>query len=359
MAYAELHATLSRRPSPTIIAFPDGSVDSYSRSRSESGRLDSIRELSRELARGKRSFHLEPESRERGGQAVNMAIQVHALGGHAELYGHLDDPLFEDLPFRTVSMGDPAAVSVLELGDDGLLFATESDEIRDWTADELRTAMGGDFAPIRDADGACCGNIASFPPLLDVIRSLAGDGGSGDGGAFVLDPGDLTDMASETIADYFSALSDLDDRFEVVLSVNDGELARLRDAVGGSDGTDGAETNTEETNADGAATNGNEPNSDSLERIRDEAGVSAVVFHGKERAIAATRGGTYSVPNRTVSTVERTTGAGDRFSGGLTFGRASGWDWTPTLALANVCTSRYVETATTVDTGTILHEEWE
>ncbi|WP_231182688.1 PfkB family carbohydrate kinase [Haladaptatus sp. DYF46] len=346
MAYAELHAKLSERPPPTILTFPDGSIDSYSRSRSERGRLDSIRELSRELARGKRSFHLEPESREKGGQAVNMATQVHALGGRAELYGHLDDPLFEDLPFRTVSMGDPAAVSVLELGDDGLLFATESDDIRDWTADELRTAMGGDFAPIRDADGACCGNIASFPALLDVMRSLAGDGGSEEGGAFVLDPGDLTDVTSGTIADYFSALSDLDDGFKVVLSVNDVELARLRDAVEELDGTDGAKTN------------GDESKPGSLERIRDEAGISAVVFHGKERAIAATREGTYSVPNLTVSTVERTTGAGDRFSGGLTFGRASGWDWKPTLTLANVCTSRYVETATTVDTETVLSEEW-
>jgi hypothetical protein len=124
VAYAELQAKLSERPSPTIVTFPDGSVDSYSRSRSESGGLSSIRELSRELARGKRSFHLEPESREKGGQAVNMATQVHALGGRAELYGHLDDALFEDLPFPTVSMGDPAAVSVLELGDDGLLFVT-------------------------------------------------------------------------------------------------------------------------------------------------------------------------------------------------------------------------------------------
>jgi hypothetical protein len=124
VAYAELQAKLSERPSPTIVTFPDGSVDSYSRSRSESGGLSSIRELSRELARGKRSFHLEPESREKGGQAVNIATQVHALGGRAELYGHLDDALFEDLPFPTVSMGDPAAVSVLELGDDGLLFVT-------------------------------------------------------------------------------------------------------------------------------------------------------------------------------------------------------------------------------------------
>jgi sugar/nucleoside kinase (ribokinase family) len=153
------------------------------------------------------------------------------------------------------------------------------------------------------------------------------------------------------MADYFSVLSTLDDRFEVVLSVNDVELARLRDVVGGSGG---GETSSEESEAVG-----DESKSDSLERVRDEAGVSAVVFHGKERAVAANRWGRHSVPNRTVSTVKRTTGAGDRFTGGLTFGRASGWDWRPTLALANVCTSRYVETATTVDRETVLSEEWE
>ncbi|GKZ12606.1 PfkB family carbohydrate kinase [Haladaptatus sp. T7] len=336
MAYAELRAELSGNPSPRVVAFPDGSIDTFSRIRSPAGRLDSLTSFSDELADGKRSFHLEPETREAGGQAVNMAKQVHALGGDTELYGHLDDPLLADLPFPCVSMGEPAAVSVLELGDDGVLFAAESDAIRDWTAADVRTAMGGDFAPIRDADGACCGNIASFPALLDVFRSLASTDGDGDGGAFVLDPGDLTDVAAETIADYFSVLSDLDDRFEVVLSVNDLETDRLAEVVGGR----------------------GKSKSDSLERIRDEAAVSAIVYHGTERAVAATRDGTLTVPNYTVSTVERTTGAGDRFSGGLTFGRASGWDWEPTLALANVCTSRYVETATTVDVEAVLSEEW-
>lgn len=336
MAYAELRAELSGNPSPRVVAFPDGSVDTFSRIRSPAGRLDSVTAFSDELADGKRSFHLEPETREAGGQAVNMAKQVHALGGDPELYGHLDDPLLADLPFPCVSMGEPAAVSVLELGDDGVLFAAESDAIRDWTAADVRTAMGGDFTAIRDADGACCGNIASFPALLDVFRSLASTDGDGDGGAFVLDPGDLTDVAAETIADYFSVLSDLDDRFEVVLSVNDLEADRLAEVIGGR----------------------SKSKSDSLERIRDEAAVSAVVYHGTERAVAATRDGTLTVPNCTVSTVERTTGAGDRFSGGLTFGRASGWDWGPTLALANVCTSRYVETATTVDAEAVLSEAW-
>jgi sugar/nucleoside kinase (ribokinase family) len=116
---------------------------------------------------------------------------------------------------------------------------------------------------------------------------------------------------------------------------------------------------SDEANKGEANANGTKSKVDALERVRAEAGVSAVVFHGKERAVAATREGTHSVANRTVSTVERTTGAGDRFSGGLTFGRASGWDWEPTLALANVCTSWYVETATTVDIETILSEKWE
>lgn len=333
MTYASLRDELSRGPSPKVVAFPDGSVDTFSSVRRRDGVFDSVADFERELAAGRESFQLEPKTTAAGGQAVNMATQVHALGARTELYGHLDDPTLSDLPFSAVSMGDPADVSVLELGDDAVIVASESASIRDWTAEDLRTAMGGDFAPIRAADGVCCGNLASFPALLDVVRSLGA--GHGNDGVFVLDPGDLHIVDDDTLAEYFDALGEMDG-FAVVLSVNRAEMVRLGELVG-------ARNQADET---------------ILSRIRDESSVSAVVFHGKDRAIAATRDGAVAVPNQSVSNVERTTGAGDRFSGGLTFGLASGWEWETTLALANVCTSYYVETTKTVDKETITNEEW-
>lgn len=333
MTYAELRDRLSEGPSPNVVAFPDGSVDTYSSVRRRDGHLDSLTEFERELEAGRESFQLEPKASTNGGQAVNMATQVHALGARTELYGHLDDPILADLPFSATSMGDPADVSVIELGDENVIFATESPSIRDWTADDLRTAIGGDFGPIFDADGVCCGNLASFPALLDVLRSLASR--RAGGGVFVIDPGDLTVVEDVTVRKYFDVFGDMN-AFDVVLSVNRAEMVSLAETVGAREGSD-------ET---------------MLERIRDDAAVAAVVYHGAERAIAATRDGTVTVPNRTVSTVERTTGAGDRFSGGVTFGLASGWEWERTLALANVCTSYYVETATTVDDTVIVNEEW-
>lgn len=333
MEYTGLRDELSQDPSPRIVAFPDGSADTYSTIRGRDGHLDSLTAFERELAGGRESFRLEPEAREAGGQAVNMAKQVHELGGRVELYGHLDDPAFADLPFTSVSMGSPAEVSVLQLGDDAVQLATESASIRDWTAADLRAAMGGDFAPMLDADGICCGNVASFPALLDVFRALGSRGI--DGGAFVLDPGDLTSLTRETLSEWFAVLDTLDDA-DVVVSVNRREMTRLAEQVGVQETSD----------------------ADLLERLQAESALPAVAYHGKECAVAATPSGVVRVPTPTVSTPERTTGAGDRFSAGLAFGLAADWDWRPALALANACSSHYVETATTVDTDAVLNGTW-
>jgi sugar/nucleoside kinase (ribokinase family) len=325
MSYDELRDELRTPSAPSIVAFPDGSVDTYCQVRDGDGYVSSREQFGSELSDGAESFRLEPRDREAGGQAVNMATQAHALGGRVTLFGHLDHPTFADLPYANRSMGEPASVSVVELEGDAVMLVTEPEAIREWTMADLRVAAGGDLTGVFDADGVCCGNVTSFPALTDMFRYLASRGGSG--GAFVFDPGDLTDVTDDFVADCFDALADLDARFDVVVSVNRPELELLAERVGASRRSDARK----------------------LDAVRTNANVSAVVYHGKSRAVAATRDGTVTVENLPVSTVERTTGAGDRFSGGMTFALAVGMEWEPVLALANACSSWRVERGTTAE----------
>ncbi|WP_227353949.1 carbohydrate kinase family protein [Haladaptatus salinisoli] len=333
MSYDELREELRTPSSPSVAAFPDGSVDTYCRIRDGDGYVSSRETFGNELAGGAESFRLEHRDREAGGQAVNMATQAHALGGRVTLFGHVDHPAFADLPYDARSMGKPASVSVVEFEGDAVMLATESEAIREWTTADLRIAAGGDFSALFESDGVCCGNLASFPALVEVFQTLASR--SDGGGAFVFDPGNLTDVADDAVTACFDALADLDDRFDVVVSVNRRELEQLAGRVGASRGSDARK----------------------LDAVRANAGVSGVVSHGESEAVAATRDGTVTVENLSVSTVKRTTGAGDRFSGGLTFGLAAGMEWEPALALANACSSWRVERGTTAgrdDVGELI-----
>ncbi|WP_251343132.1 PfkB family carbohydrate kinase [Haloplanus halophilus] len=318
MPYADLVTRLRAGLEPvTVGAFPDGSVDDYYRLRDGESTLASRAAFAAAVSEGRDSFGLDHVTTDAGGQAVNAARQAAALGDDVTLVGHLDHPVF-DFDFETASMGSPARVRVCLFDADDVMFVEESADLAAWTFADLRAALGEPIDAFLERDALCCTNWASTPGLGAAMRDVGAR--DPDGGVCCVDPGPLTTAGAR---DLLAALPALGDAYDLVLSVNDAEAARLAEAVG--DGAGGEPT-------DPAA----------LDAVRTAAGAAGVVVHGVEDAVAATTGGRVSVPTLDVSRALTETGAGDRFSAGLARSLAAGWDWPLAVAAGNACASHYV-----------------
>lgn len=369
-----------------IAAFPDGSVDHcYTVTGLEGDRLDSRDALGRQLLEGEGdSFTLERTTVRPGGQAVNAAIQGHALGSDVTLVGHLEGSVLSDLPFETHSMGEPATIHVLAFDDEEILFSERHAEASEWGLEEFTTAV--DPNRLETVDGLCCTNWVAFPGVTAVLESIYGGQETETESArqhehererereleferqheydhehrrrdvpVVVDPGALGQADEEAIAGLFDTLARIDSSDSlatVVLSVNRAELDVATDVMGIS-----SETATE---------------NERLESLREAIGISVVVLHGTDVAAAAVAddssgGAGVEVETRaetrvdTVVDVEMleaddvviTTGAGDRFSGALTVGLARGWNWEVTLAFANACAAHFVATGESADSSAL------
>ncbi|GGM72730.1 sugar/nucleoside kinase (ribokinase family) [Halarchaeum rubridurum] len=367
---------LGRAADVSVTCLPDGSVDRRYAVEDAAGDVETRRDLGRRIATGHaKSFLVDHEGTAPGGQAVNAARQLHALGATTTLYGHLDHAVFDGLPFRTRSMGRPADVAVFEFDDDAVMFTEESPDVADWCLDALDAVADADAetGPF-EADAVVWTNWASTANGTAALRALAerergaerGDGGdgtaySGDGGGtgetsddtevdacggdgagtltpradgrrwLVLDPGDVTVCERDAVGPFLDALAALDG-FDVALSVNDDELDFLADALGGE--------------SDAAGTDGEVSDAARLERVRERGDLSLAVLHGVDAAVARDAEGTTRCPNLAVD-ARRYTGGGDRFSAGLAYALAADWTLGEALTLANACATYYVSHAET------------
>lgn len=302
----------------SVTCLPDGSVDRHYRLTDAGTAVESREALAERLTEGDaKAFAAELRDVRPGGQAVNMAQQVGALGDEVTLFGHLDHEVFA-FPFRAVTFGDPATVDVYGFEDGDLMVSEESDDIRSWTAHDLFAAGGRDALA---ADAVCCANWVSFPNMADALHAFAD--AATDGGVFVLDPGDVVGILDEEVRSLVDALASLADAYEVVLSANRDETDHLAGAVDG----------------DGPA----------VERLRRAAGVAGVACHERERAVAATREGTVAVENLDVEEPVTGVGGGDRFSAALARALADDWRWPTALALGNACASYHVDHGESAD----------
>jgi sugar/nucleoside kinase (ribokinase family) len=322
--YERLGRRLADAPSPTLSTLPDGSVDRYCQlSAGAVGPLETREALGRELLRGDHSsFHIRVESTEPGGQAVNAAQQLHALGSEVTCYGHLDAPVFAQLPFETVSMGEPALVDAFNFRDSDVMFVEQAG-LPTWTLEDLRDVAT--LPAVFDVDAVCCSNWISFPHMGEAFHRL----GTMDlpRVPFVFDPGDIVGSTPEEVDALHDALTALQRTFDVVLNANRQEV--------------GALAGTLDAGADDA---------DRLAAIRSATGIEAAVMHAPEEAIAVTTTQRARVENCPVDQPRRHTGGGDHFTGGVGYALANGWDWDLALACGNVCASHYV---TAGETGTV------
>ncbi|MFB6072885.1 MAG: PfkB family carbohydrate kinase [Halobacterium sp.] len=314
---------------PRVECLPDGSVDEYYEVYDGRDNHVASREaFGRLVAEGtSESVRLRPRGTEPGGQAVNAARQVDALGGEPGVLGHLDDPVLEGLPFPTRSMGDPARVDVLEFDAGAFMLSEESDDLRAWTPDDLKDVDPG-FEYVRAADAVFAANWVSMPEVSEVLERFADVDGLG---TVVFDPGDLTKSDPSEVSRLADSLSALAAVHRVVLSTNESEMRYVADTLAVEPG----------------------PLPERTEAVRQRTGVDTAVVHDEDQAIGASDSEVVRVPNLETETVRRTTGAGDRFDGGLAFGLADDPPLSSALALGNACASYYVATTETADADVV------
>ncbi|WP_222920009.1 carbohydrate kinase family protein [Natrinema sp. SYSU A 869] len=330
-----------------LVALPDGSVDRwYALSGAGGDRLKAADAFADQLAAGGRAFSLEPIDARPGGQAVNAARQIDALGEAATLIGHLEHPVLSGFPFETHSMGTPATVRVVDFGSDELQFS-EPGPAEDWGLADLLAVV--DWDRIVGADALCCTNWVSIRGLTAVFDRLASSPPA-EPLPVVVDPGPIDAVDPMALADLFDALSQADSAdtpLAVFLSVNPMELAAATAAAGVPD-DDGADDGEDPT-----AYSSRECTRDRAAALRSAIGLTGVVSHGSDAAVGATRDGIQSREMVSIGEPQRTTGAGDRFSAGLACGLARDWPLETALALGNACAAYFVGTGETADPAAV------
>ncbi|SER57132.1 PfkB family carbohydrate kinase [Natrinema salaciae] len=329
-----------------IVSFPDGSIDRWYALTGRGGdRLETADGFAAQLADGGRSFSLEPLEERPGGQAVNAAVQVHALGDAATLVGHLDHPVLSEVPVETRSMGEPRTVRVVAFAADELLFA-EPGPADGWGVEDLLAVV--DWERVVGADALCCANWVSFRGLESVFERLASDPPE-KRHPVVVDPGPIDTVDPAALEGLFDGLSNADSAApatEIVLSVNPAELDAAAAVVGSGAGVAGGTGN-------GPADRDRDRDRDRVAALRSALDITGVVCHGPDAAVGATRDETRSLGMVSVGEPQRTTGAGDRFSGGLACGVVRDWPLETALALGNACAARFVGTGVTADPAAV------
>lgn len=231
MDYAGLTTMLRHESSDNeVTVFPDGSVDTYYKILdSEDDRIDLRVAFAEQIADDMDTFSIGCTTTKPGGQAVNIAQQMDALGDETWLFGHLDDSLFDSLDFETTSMGAPASVLVYEFEDGDLMLADSSADMLDWSLTDLRAAAGDAFTTHLTTDVVCCVNWVSFDGMTDALNRLAAR--NFDGNLFVFDPGDLTSTQAESITRLCEVLGNLERSYDVILSADSDKITHLMSAL--------------------------------------------------------------------------------------------------------------------------------
>lgn len=324
--------------SPSVTAFPDGSVDRFYEVFGGGHRVRQRDAFAEAVTAGNmRAFTLDRRAVEPGGHAVNMAAQADLLGNTVTLVGHLDHRVFADLPFETITMGNPAQVAIHRFDDGDVVTVEPSGDIEAWSLGDLEAAIEGAFESLLSADVVFCTNWTTFDALPSALAELAT--ADLDGGTFLFDPGGMAARSDGEIRRLFDALAGLGDAYDVVLAANGDEIRSLADVFVG-DGHGAGDVGA------------------SLDRLRAAADLAAAVLHETEVAIAAASAGRWRVENFEVDPVRRI-GGGDRFDAGLGHALARGWSWEAALQLGNACASHYVatgESATAAELAAFLRQ---
>lgn len=301
----------------TATALPDGSVDRRFRLVDDDGNRLTRTAVGEAITAGAKTFDTADRRVETGGQSVNAADQLHALGATTTLVGHLDHPVFEICPYQTYSMGKPADINVYELADGVVMIGSESADIETWTETDLYEAVGTDLSTIFERDVVVWTNWATMPQATAAFEAVMGALPK----RLVIDPGPIELRTPQEQNALIEALNQQALPDETILSPNAAETRLLAQAI------DDSITDTAE-----AAT-----------RLQRETELAGVIVHGHPQAIIATASETVAVPALENITPGRHAGAGDRFTAAVAYAIARDWSYKAATTLGHLVAGQYLQ----------------
>jgi hypothetical protein len=286
------------------------------------------------------NVELYPRMDKLGGNGPIMAGALIAQGSDVTCVGALGlgqglHPVFSGLATRgrAMSLCDSAHTIAVEFSD-GKLMLGMMRSLDLITPANIAAALGGadGYRRSLDADLVALVNWTMIPQMTaifgDLIDNVLPQARPRPDRIFFFD---LADPEKRTRSDLTEAIAILA-RFEkfgrVTLGLNLKEAQQVFDVLGFAPET--------ETEGGLRAMAG---------KIREHAGVSAVVVHPKESAACATRQGTWWVPGPYAAKPLITTGAGDHFNAGFGTGQLLGLDPECCLLLGVSTSGHYVRTA--------------
>ncbi len=301
-------------------------------------RVETITRMAEKIlnAAGKSSnYELMVTRRKLGGNGPIMANALATLGMTVTYIGSLGvpelDPVFHDFATRAevISIANPGFTNALEFADGKLMLSKlESLHDVDWDHLTARLPIADLIARFEQTRLIGLLNWTELPGLpaiwdhllTDVFPHLTRT----DRILFI----DLVDPEKRTVADIRAALATLtrfQEQVDVVLGLNLKEATQVASALGLPVPGDSLEA--------------------SAQAIRSALGLTAVVIHPREGAVAATATATASILGPFVAHPIISTGAGDHFNTGFCMGWVLAMPLAECLAAGVATSGHYVRTA--------------
>ena len=307
-------------------------------------RVETIGRMAEKIgaAAGKSSnYELVVTRRKLGGNGPIMANALATLGAQVTYVGSLGrpaiDPVFAELAGRAevVSIADPGFTNALEFADGKLMLSKlESLHDVDWAHLTARIPVPELIERFERARLIGLLNWTELPGLAAIWDHLIAEVfphlTRADRLLFI----DLVDPEKRTVADIRAALRTLtrfQDQVDVVLGLNLKEAAQVAAALG--------------LPAPGADLEA------AARAIRAELGLTGVVVHPREGAVAAPAGATAAILGPFVAHPLISTGAGDHFNSGFCLGWVLGMPLAECLAAGVATSGHYVRTAQSPNPG--------
>lgn len=279
------------------------------------------------------SIELHKMEKKAGGNAMIFSQVIAGMGVETTCAGAFGYPqMLKDFTntngnLQLISVSEPGYCTALEF-QDGKIMLAENGDLNEMDYRMIRERVGADrlCRLLDEADVVALMNWSEVPQSTDIWRGLLDDifpvvSGRGRKEIFI-DISDCSRRSPGEIREMISLLRQFARYGDVTLSLNQNEFDRVAEALPVTE----KGKNTERAG----------------KTILQAGGLTDLILHRLDGAIAFRQGDPIFVPNHKVARPVISTGGGDNFNAGLVFARMSGMDLPEALFFANAVSSYYV-----------------
>jgi len=264
---------------------------------------------------------------EPGGHVSHVGNVLDDLGYDLTLIGRFGDPIrpefastFDDQTL--VSVGPTTSTDYVRFDNRNFLLTEPNTNPLDWKRLTDRIDVSELVGRLDGATAISLGTWWATPDLPDILEGLTKElwPKLESPPEFVhMSTGEISDMSRETLDWGADALANLDDRTTVTVTANRDQTRQLRDSLL-SDSATGP----------------------TVQRLRNQLGVSQFVMHSLKGATLATEDGISTATTPRVTNPRRVRNVDDHFKSGYVLGLAEGLSGSASLVLGNALASYFV-----------------